>query len=226
MQVQALTFLADVELPDHEAFVRQLRVYIERFVNVFPHNVEDWDEEAVRLMVYSLRVDGFGHVGSRLLWDILGVPEAPDDFRARAAENIREIGLADLRAAGAEGGRSQERRRRVFSYAEYDLEPPRGEDPIQGRMLFENGFRDMRGDAKWLKHTPLPINHEVDRSLCCEIQMLTEFISQLRREGLAGTDELNQALEGRLLVFTTCPPCISCVGILYQFQLYFPAGKA
>merc|ERR1712146_215733 len=37
----------------------------------------------------------------------------------------------------------------------------------------------MRGEAKWLRHVRLPINAWVDRSLCSEVQMMTEFCTEL-----------------------------------------------
>jgi len=201
---------------------------VARFVAVIPPRIEDWDPERVRATVWDLRVDSFGHVGSRLLWDALGVPQAPADFAERARRQIEEVNAADgdafLRDAeekttAATGKKHQ----RVFAYAEYRLEPPPGDDPelIRGRMLFENGFRSMRSDLKWFKHTPLPVNTWVDRSLCAEMQMMTEFCTQLKKENLAGREEVNELLRGDLFVYTSTPPCVSCVGVLWQFKLYF-----
>merc|ERR1712028_162690 len=115
---------------------------------------------------------------------------------------------------------------RVFSYAEYDIEPPMGESEIRGQMLFENGFRSIRANIKWLKCTPLPVSSWVDRNLCAEMQMMTTFCSLLLKEGLAGEPDLNSnlnaMLRGNFMVYTSIPPCLSCVGVLWQFALHFP----
>mmetsp|Transcript_82442 Transcript_82442/g.233828 ORF Transcript_82442/g.233828 Transcript_82442/m.233828 type:complete len:210 (+) Transcript_82442:277-906(+) len=187
-----------------------------------PRGPGGWDGERARGAVWDAGVDSFGHVGSRLLWDALGVPEPPAEFCGRARGRIED-------AASAGGAPAQHaesaghRHRRVFAYAEYDLEPPPGEPEIRGSMLFENGFRALRAGQRWLQHTPLPINSWVDRSLCSEAQMMAAFCSQLKQEGLADADntELNSMLHGSLYVYTSAPPCMSCVGVLWQFRLLF-----
>mmetsp|Transcript_121613 Transcript_121613/g.378105 ORF Transcript_121613/g.378105 Transcript_121613/m.378105 type:complete len:212 (+) Transcript_121613:1-636(+) len=184
-----------------------------------------WDAERIRAAVQATHLDSFGHVGSRLLWDRLGVPEAPLEFCGRAERCIEQVLLKDSSALAQQTtGAGWRKHQRVFAYAEYDLEPPPGEEEIRGRMLFENGFRAIRGDQRWLKHTPLPLNSWVDRSLCSEMQLLTILCTQLNLEGLAAADdaELNETLRGSLWVYTSSPPCISCVGVLWQFRLLFP----
>jgi len=222
--VQSLTFLVDVELRCHAALRARLRDEVARFAKALPPGPGDlWDAEAVRQLVAGLKVDTFGHVGSRLFWDCLGVLPASEDFVARAQRQIAEQ-LADPEIAELTAGVQRDtgrKHQRVFAYAEYDLEPPPGESEICGRMLFENGYRSMRGDQRWLKHTPLPLNTFVDRRLCAEHQMMTEFCTQLKRENLAGSSELNDLLCGRLYVYTSLPPCISCVLTLWQFKMLF-----
>lgn len=218
--MQSLTFLVDVELHCHAVLKDRLREAVVRFAKSLPPGPGDlWDAEAVRLHVAGLKVDTFGHVGSRLLWDDLGVSLASAAFVARAQRQITEqlADVSQLSTVMPDGRKHQ----RVFAYAEYDLEPPPGEPEILGRMLFENGYRSMRGDQRWLKHTPLPLNTFVDRRLCAEHQMMTEFCTQLKRENLAGDPELNDLLCGHLSVYTSLPPCISCVLTLWQFKMLF-----
>lgn len=189
-----------------------------------PREFGEWDGERVRGAVWDIGVDSFGHVGGRLLWDALGVPEPPAEFCGRARRHIDDVVSADGCALAQQHAESAgHKHRRVFAYAEYDLEPPPGEPEIRGRMLFENGFRTLRTSHRWLQHTPLPINSWVDRSLCSEAQMMATFCSQLKQEGLADADntELNSMLHGSLYVYTSAPPCMSCVGVLWQFRLLF-----
>lgn len=199
-----MAFLVDVELPCREIVTRRLADVVAQFAARLPRHFGNWCPEHVHEMVWAIKVDTFGHVGSRLLWGALGVAVAADDFCARAHQHIDEVIQEDTKAwalqpAGTPGRRHQ----RVFVYAEYDLEPPAGEPEIKGRMLFENGFRTVRAAERWLWHTPLPVNTWVDRSLCSEAQMMTVFCTQLKAEGLA--DISNDALNG----------------VLWQFQLLF-----
>merc|ERR1712137_1013872 len=102
--------------------------------------------------------------------DALGVGEAPGDFCARARQHIEEVTREDGDALALQPqGTMSRKHQRVFAYAEYDLEPPPGEAKICGKMLFENGFRTARAGERWLRHTPLPVNSWVDRSLCSEM---------------------------------------------------------
>eukprot|EP00747_Dinoflagellata_sp_TGD_P142893 gnl/TRDRNA2_/TRDRNA2_176308_c4_seq7.p1 gnl/TRDRNA2_/TRDRNA2_176308_c4~~gnl/TRDRNA2_/TRDRNA2_176308_c4_seq7.p1 ORF type:complete len:314 (+),score=49.47 gnl/TRDRNA2_/TRDRNA2_176308_c4_seq7:221-1162(+) len=225
MQAQSLTFLVDVKLDCHDAVESELRKTLTRFISVMPKKGEPWDQEVMKQAVWDIHIDSFGHIGSRLLWDALGVAETSNQLVKNAQKQIDDIIREDdavLVPKSMEQGSSR-KHQRVFSYAEYELEPPADEQGmICGKMLFENGFRTTRADPRWFKHTPLPINTWVDRSLCAEAQMLAEFCTQLQKEGLAGNPDLNALLHGTLAVFTSAPPCLSCVGVLWQFKLSFP----
>lgn len=223
MQTQALMFLVDVDLPCHEALKAAASTVVKDFSKGFPLQLEDWDSERFKVAIWNLRVDSFGTVGTRALWDVLGVRKAPGDFCIRAELEIDKVTAEDGDAflSGSDDQASGRKHQRVFAYAEYDLEPPLMESEIRGQMLFENGFRGVRADIDWLKHTPLPVSSWVDRSLCAEMQMMTSFCLKLMNEGLAGTAELNAMLHGRLMVYTSIPPCLSCVGVLWQFALHF-----
>ncbi|CAE8628100.1 unnamed protein product, partial [Polarella glacialis] len=229
LQVQALSFLVDVDLPCRAVLQQRLEVFVDSFFQAWaPKPFAAWDPDHAKSAVWALKVDGFGIAGSRFLWDRIGVPEASMDFCARARKEISEP-LADEAEALADLGPSagtSRKHQRVFAYAEYDLEPPPGEAEIRGKMLFENGFRTtrVRADQRWLRPTPLPINSWVDRSLCAEMQMMGVLCSQLQVEGLAefGNQELNSLLLGRVDVYTSAPPCISCVGSMWQFKRHFP----
>lgn len=272
MQVQSLSFLVDVELSCSDVLEQRLSCFVEEFAQMMPSKFEDWDEEQIRATVWANHVDSYGQIGSRLLWDALGVLEAPSDFCERARQQISEVTAGDRAAlenedvntnkrkkmeqseSRVDGGAIHEERigfideemskchegkkvsvkggtrkhHQVFAYAEYDLEPPPGEqEEIKGRMLFENGFRTVRAQERWLKPTPLPISTWVDRSLCAEAQMMQTFCTQLKLEGLGdlGNTALNELLHGSLYVYTSKPPCISCVGTLWQFQLLFKNVK-
>lgn len=224
MQTQALMFLIDVDLPCHEALKTLADKVVLDFAVAMPLRHEDWNSEKPKAIIAKLHVDSFGTVGTRLLWDRLGVLEAPAEFCLRAEEEIGKVNAEDRAAfiSDAEDQVSGRKHQRVFAYAEYEIEPPPGEAEITGKMLFENGFRGVRAETNLLQRMQLPVNSWVDRSLCAEMQMMTMFCCQLAKEGLAGGPELNAMLCGRLLVYTSIPPCLSCVGVLWQFLMNFP----
>lgn len=176
----------------------------------------------MRAALRDMHVDGFGHRGSRLIWNAVGVPAAPPSFCERAQQQISETIAVDGLAVASQvlehdigASCGPRKHRRVFAYAEYDLElVPGAAGRIQGKLLFENGFQSARANAQWFRHTPLPINTWVDRSLCAEAQLLAAFCTQQLADGRPPN-----ALKGRLRLYTTSPPCASCVGVLWQFRL-------
>lgn len=151
--------------------------------------------------------------------------EASLEFCLRAQAEIDKADASDTLASNHDGhdGVSGLQHQRVFAYAECDIISPHNEPDVKDCMLFENGFCGTSIDTSMLNYTPLPLNSFVDRSLCAEAKMMAAFCDQLKQKGLAGGSSLNERLLGRLQVYTSQAPCLSCVGVLWQFHLHFPS---
>merc|ERR1740127_453686 len=100
--------------------------------------------------------------------------------------------------------------RRIFAYAEYAFERPptatESSQEVEGRMLREHGFQGLRMWQKgWLKAVTLPVNPNVDRSVCAEFQVLNELCDLVHQHGLADSKEECRHITGwvRVLVSTT-----------------------
>ncbi|CAE7360721.1 SBE2.2 [Symbiodinium sp. CCMP2592] len=103
------------------------------------------------------------------------------------------------------------RRPRILAYAEYTFTGARTK---RGSLLFENGLRvdGWVADHRWLTPTDLPLSRWVDRALCAEAQLLTSLCQQRELVNLTGEVEL----------YTSSPPCLSCLGLFFQFRGVFP----
>merc|ERR1712048_480423 len=72
-----------------------------------------------------------------------------------------------------------------------------------------------------LKAAQLPISGLVDRSLCSEFQVLCSVVDTTRSAAVKIGLSL-RAVKGRVRLFVSTAPCVSCLGALRQFQLYMP----
>jgi len=127
--------------------------------------------------------------------------------------------------------------RRVFAYVEYHLELP-GCTPLSGAMARENGRRDRGYDPKYPLIRPLasPISGLVDRGLCSEFQILAKLVDTvedtLTQQGSQGSQgsqgqaprtvrDVND-VRGRIQIFVSTSPCVSCLWALRQCQFLLP----
>jgi len=166
-------------------------------------------------MAAEMRIDNFGSIGTRCLFDALGVEEVPATFRACASRHL-------IWAPHASGSSTQDGPSvfKVLAYAEYSLVRPR---PLTGSLLRENGLKNPGGGRpRWLRPSRLPINSFVDRELCAEFQVLEATCEAIAGAVRAGDVSSRAEVSGifQLLVSGAC--CISCVAAVHQFQLLWP----
>merc|ERR1719253_1236096 len=146
-------------------------------------------------------------------------PRGPSGDFARNRSNMPQ--LAD----------NTPQQRRIFCYAEYAFQRPALEvgggtsvgDLVEGRMLREHGFQGLRMWQKgWLKAVTLPVNPNVDRSVCAEFQVLNELCDIVHQHGLADSPEDCHRVRGRVKLLASTTPCLSCVCAALQYDLLFP----
>merc|ERR1719232_1313734 len=103
--------------------------------------------------------------------------------------------------------------RRIFAYSEFAFQDPNGLlEPVEGRMLREHGFQGLRMWQKgWLRATTLPVNPNVDRSVCAEFQVLNELCDLIHQHGLADSMKNCCQVDGSVNVLVSTTPCLSCV---------------
>ncbi|CAE8669368.1 unnamed protein product, partial [Polarella glacialis] len=74
----------------------------------------------------------------------------------------------------------------------------------------------------WLKPITLPVNPNVDRSVCAEFQVFNELCDLVHQEGLADNMEECALVGGCVNILVSTTPCLSCVGAVMQYSLLFP----
>lgn len=112
-------------------------------------------------------------------------------------------------------------RTRVVSYVEYDLEGIHGR--VHGCETCENAYQgEVRSDSRWLRAVTPPFNAFADRRTCSEFRFFDRLVEGLAARGLAGDPAARAAVRGGVSMLISAPPCVSCVGVIRQFQLLFP----
>jgi hypothetical protein len=150
----------------------------------------------------------------------MGVHEAPEEFCRRSLSEgwIPKIGrLTGVleRSPGVTWVRT-----RVVSHVQYDL---RGLGMhLHGEEAAENAYHgEVLGDSRWLRAVTPPFNPFADRRTCSEFRFFDRIIEALSRAGLASDDEVRSKVEGYITIHINCAPCVSCIGVVRQFQLLF-----
>eukprot|EP00435_Cladocopium_sp_Y103_P031284 s185_g7.t2 len=214
------------------------------------HNETGWvsvDDASLRIFtdfVREVRVDNFGAWGTRHILEQMRLEEPASDFISRAKDAILKAGETEEVGTSREGVLAGAAlvHRRVFAYGEYHLEVP-GSEPLTGAMARENGRRDRGYDPKYALIRPLasPISGLVDRGLCSEFQILAKLVDTVEdtltqgqgsqgSQGSQGQDGQVQALpvravrdvRGRIQIFVSTSPCVSCLWALRQCQFHLP----
>jgi len=246
IEAQSLGILADAKLPCRQAVERTLQPLAERFIGELPHVLNPTRIAAFTQFVRDVRIDNFGAWGTRLVLERIGFREPPPDFVERALRQIRlglgsvGAGADDRRTADAEGALAGTAlvHRRVFSYAEYEVEATSDDSGsgrlVAGSIIKENGRRDRNAEERlvggtrtsvtWPALKPLasPISSLVDRSLCSEFQVLRSMPEEAAMAA-APVKLPPPPLRGRLRLFVSTAPCVSCIWALRQFQLLHPS---
>merc|ERR1711924_309761 len=112
---------------------------------------------------------------------------------------------------------------RVISYAELELKSSRGGAILTSSRYQQNGYQGSRRLFDGITATRLPFNHNVDRSLCSEFQLLVGVCQELLGPELRDDFCFLATVQGWLRLFVTGAPCLSCVGAMRQFQLLLPS---
>ncbi|CAE8614045.1 unnamed protein product [Polarella glacialis] len=197
-----------------------------------PSGCLEWASSPYGRAVRELQLVNLRSMASRRLLDAVGVGRASGDFGLRAVARIRSCTERGEQPPGPLGAGVDTTE--VFAYVEYDAvlaaAPAAGEDfgsHVDGQLLWESGTQGGRQQAHfmtagaftWLEPLRLPNSGHVDRSRCAEFQALSELCAVLApRAQQPGPQEV----VGVVSLFTTISPCLSCLGAIRQFQLFFP----
>lgn len=166
----------------------------------------------------SVRIDNFGIVGTRILMDSLGVRDLPASFRERATPFIPRLGRLTSEVPRGEGVSWM--RTRVVNYWEYNLEWPGGR--LQGAENGENALHERARDSRWLRAVTPPFNPFADRRTCSEFRSFDRLLEELSRAGTSADENLRGRVSGCIMMLINAPPCVSCIGVMQQFQLLYP----
>ena len=234
IEPQSLGILADAKLNCQSHIEQALRPFAQRFAELLPKasrtNERGWisiDDASLKIFtdfVRELRVDNFGAWGTRHIFQQMQLREPASDFVSRAKEAILQAGDP----AGSDGKEGVLQgaalvHRRVFAYGEYHLELGIN-TPLSGWMARENGRRDRGYDSKYALIRPLssPISGLVDRGLCSEFQILAKLVDSI--EDAFGSSKLSSVkdVKGRIEIFVSTSPCVSCLWALRQCQFHLP----
>lgn len=183
-----------------------------------PHDVEDFRRGRYQDVVDEFEIDNFGTKGDRFLLDSLSIYESDQVFKEKGARLAVEYQNQHQESWWRSEGLLHSR---VVSYAEIDLAVVNTRKSVVGARYQQNGYQGTRQIDPVLISTRLPFNHNVDRSLCSEFQLLEGVHQELLACGIEeGTSFI--IVDGSLQLFVTGSPCLSCVGAMRQFQLLFP----
>jgi len=231
IEPQSLGILADAGLTCSDKVEEALRPYIGGFMEALPESLDPAAFNSFVQFLHDLHIDNFGARGTRRVLEHMRLPVPPQNFIDRAMEEIKRSVATHTEekrgnaAADALSGAALVHRR-VFSYVEYDTRVG-GRDAaavqIAGSMTKENGRRE-RGAGPDRKAWPLravasPISGLVDRTLCSEFQLLCALMDAFQQAVRPGMD---RTVLGRVSLFVSTAPCVSCIGALRQFQLFLP----
>lgn len=235
IEPQSLGILADANIGCCEAVEAALEPYVQQFFAAMPLSLDAWTSGEFPDFLRDLRVDNFGARCTRRVFEYMGLKEPRGDFCERAKVKIKhEIaslgGCASDCALALSG--SALVHRRVFSFAEYHLDlPGGGVDPIVGTVVKESGNRSGGGGTvgsnvrhAWpLQAATSPISGLINRTLCSEFQLLCAVVDivQSSFSGVTGSCDFHSRVHGNVRLFISTAPCVSCLGVIRQFQLLF-----
>mmetsp|Transcript_81887 Transcript_81887/g.144557 ORF Transcript_81887/g.144557 Transcript_81887/m.144557 type:complete len:390 (+) Transcript_81887:145-1314(+) len=224
--LQALTWLADFDLSCQKELAKRLGQEVLDVWRNFPSDswASSGPDAAFLRYIRQLGIDNLGAVGDRLLFEQMGVHEAPSGLGHRARLVIAEHCVEDPREAPDEttfGGPS--RHKRVFSYAEYQLSFSSNQTDLEGAILQENGARGAHFETSPLHPVQLPINQRVERNACSEYLLLSDLCGLIQEAALP--ERRHSDLSGTLRLYSTGPSCMSCMTAIWQFHLRYPSVR-
>eukprot|EP00747_Dinoflagellata_sp_TGD_P124762 gnl/TRDRNA2_/TRDRNA2_174050_c3_seq1.p1 gnl/TRDRNA2_/TRDRNA2_174050_c3~~gnl/TRDRNA2_/TRDRNA2_174050_c3_seq1.p1 ORF type:complete len:437 (+),score=64.00 gnl/TRDRNA2_/TRDRNA2_174050_c3_seq1:500-1810(+) len=94
---------------------------------------------------------------------------------------------------------------------------------LHGAEVGENAYHgEVTGDSRWLRATTPPFNPFADRRTCSEFRSFDRLLDGLAAEGMAADVSVRSCVYGHISLLINAPPCVSCIGVVRQFQLLFP----
>jgi len=208
----------------------RLKEAVDLLSSALPASLEPQAWLGYERTVRQLQVLNLRPAATRQFLDTMGVGRAPGEFSSRAVRCIRSLAGEGARPVIPGIGRGVVDTTRVFAYAEYSIAPIGGPGPaMDGCLSRESGLHGStmaqlaslgESIAPWLRAFSLPNSSHVDRARCAEFQVLVELCRLFVTE--ATMPKPQPSVVGVLLVFTTTSPCLSCLGVIRQFQLLFP----
>jgi len=219
--MQDLSWLADFPLQCAGELQSRLDKEISLVWNIFPSTEKDVNDIFLQRL-WDLRVDNLGAVGNRQLLSRMGASMADPSLERRALQVILEHREEDPHedpSSAKFGGPT--RHKRVFSYAEYQINFGMGASLIEGAIVQENGARTSNSQCSPLRAVPLPINRRVERSACSEFLLLSELCVEWSR-ACKEHHCTKGDIYGTLRLYSTGPSCMSCLAALWQFRLCYP----
>lgn len=198
-------------------------------LEVIPSSLLDQDWARYEETVRKMQVVNFRRDATKRLLEAMGVKTAPDDFGRRAISRIRSLAEGGERPLGL-GGAGVDTTR-VFGYLEFaahlegstESGSNASDDPTIGYLFRESGRRGPVAAPSALRAIRLPNSGHVDRTLCAEFQLLADLCATLSPKDNPATGRRpNNDVVGAVSLFTTCSPCMSCLGAIRQFQILFP----
>lgn len=215
---QQLGTLVDLGLPCHDAVARRLEDVVSHFLLGIPSSITGFRQGEYARHVELFEVDNFGSVGDRHLLTYRGVLDPDAAFRVRAKARVLEHNQQHLRSWWRTEGLLHAR---VLSYAEFDLAPGHGGPALFGHRFQQNGYHGSRESDEYILPTTLPFNHNVDRGLCSEYQLLARLCSEVIGTAANGFVVLANTT-GAVQLYVSGAPCLSCIGAMCQFGLLLP----
>eukprot|EP00746_Dinoflagellata_sp_MGD_P155656 gnl/MRDRNA2_/MRDRNA2_85486_c0_seq3.p1 gnl/MRDRNA2_/MRDRNA2_85486_c0~~gnl/MRDRNA2_/MRDRNA2_85486_c0_seq3.p1 ORF type:complete len:538 (+),score=86.77 gnl/MRDRNA2_/MRDRNA2_85486_c0_seq3:199-1812(+) len=230
VEPQALAFLTEVGLAASKPLESRLDVLAQRFCAALPRSLDVWRRGGYPKALKDLRCDHLGSIGTKFILHHMDVPPPDEEFRLRASGRFPRLPTGELARSNDPSQKGAPSQRRIFAYAEFEFTPAvpdRGDAPVRGAMLRENGCQGYRSWQKgWLKASTLPINPHVDHSMCAEFQVMNELSDLVHKEGLADDISESQAVGGWMKMLVSTTPCLSCLCAIQQFRLLFPQVRA
>lgn len=109
----------------------------------------------------------------------------------------------------------------MVNYWECELELP-GVFRLHLAEVGENACHgDVVADSRWLRAVTPPFNPFADRRTCSEFRSFDRLLEHLAQQQACASHE-RTLLRGRIEMLINAPPCVSCIGVLRQFQLLYP----
>ncbi|CAE8601378.1 unnamed protein product, partial [Polarella glacialis] len=171
--------------------------------------------------VDGIRIDNFGCVGTRMLMSWMGIGDVSKDFRQRGLQPGRVPRFGRLTAVLERADGVSWMRTRVVNYVEYHLAGAGGE--VRGAETCENAYHgEVTSNSRWLRAVTPPFNAFADRRTCSEFRFFDRLIEALALKGMAVDSLIRSAVAGHVEMLINAAPCVSCIGVMRQFQLLYP----